>query len=221
MNLRFIPTRVHGMLDYVNGGALLAAPELLRTKDQPRAALVSRMAGGGTTASALTTDFELGAVKAIPVPTHLILDALSGTLLAGAPWLLGYAKGGTRYWLPHAFVGAAEVLAAAATNTEPSYYKAKPELVDVFRGLLKAKQRFGWRSTKSSERTYGSIVGLALSALGAGTLILFLLRRIRGDAREEGEEGAVRAQEEGTVEEAAEERKRIVREFVRRLEETR
>ncbi len=176
------------MLDYAHGVALLAVPELLQTKDEPRAALVSRMAGGGATAYTLMTDFELGAVKAIPVPVHLMLDAVSGALLAGAPWLLGYAKGGTRYWLPHAFVGAAEVLAAAATKTEPSYYKAKPELVDVFRGRLKAKRRFAWLRTGGSEGTYGGAVGLAVGGLSAGTLVLFLLRRTRGDAREEVEE---------------------------------
>lgn len=253
MNLRFIPTRVHGALDYVHGAALLAAPELLRTKDEPRAALVSRMAGGGATASALTTDFELGAVKAIPVPMHLMLDAASGVLLAGAPWLLGYAKGGPRYWLPHAFVGAAEVLAAAATKTEPSYYKAKPELIDVSWGLPTAKRGAGWRRTESSGGAYGAAVGLTVSVLGAGALLLFLLRRTRGGVREEfegapeaarrgseeyarasrteaepqeavehpadQEEGAVKDQEEGIAEEPTEERKRTVREFVRKLEE--
>lgn len=140
MNLQFIPTRIHGMLDYVHGSALLAAPELLRTKDEPRAALVSRLAGGGATAYTLMTDFELGAVKAIPMPVHLTLDAASGALLASAPWLFGYAKNGVRYWLPHAFVGIAEVLVAMMSKTEPSYYKAKPELLDVVRGLLKAKR---------------------------------------------------------------------------------
>jgi len=140
MNLQFIPTRVHGVLDYVHGSALLAAPELLRTKDEPRAALVSRLAGGGATAYTLMTDFELGAVRKIPMPTHLKLDVLSGALLAGAPWLLGYARGGPRYWLPHAFVGIAEVLVAMASKTEPSYYKAKPKLVDVVRALLKARR---------------------------------------------------------------------------------
>ena len=254
MNLRFIPTRVHGVLDYVNGTALLAAPELLRTKDEPRAALVSRLAGGGATVSTLMTDFELGAVKAIPVPVHLTLDAVSGALLAGAPWLLGYAKGGTRYWLPHAFVGTAEVLAAAATKTEPSYYKAKPESVDVVRDLLKAKRGSGWRRTESSGGTYGGTVGLVVGTLSAGMLILFLLRRTRGGAREkveeapeaarsgveeyarasrteaeppqeavehpaDQEEDAVKAQEGDAVEEPAEERKRTVREFARRLEE--
>ena len=140
MNLQFIPTRIHGMLDYVHGSASLAAPELLRTKDEPRAALVSRLAGGGATAYTLMTDFELGAVKAIPMPVHLTLDAASGALLASAPWLFGYAKNGVRYWLPHAFVGIAEVLVAMMSKTEPSYYKAKPELLDVVRGLLKAKR---------------------------------------------------------------------------------
>ena len=188
MGMRFIPTRVHGVLDYVHGAALLAAPELLRTKDEPRATLVSRLAGGGATVSTLMTDFELGAVKVIPVPAHLMLDAVSGALLAGAPWLLGYDKGGTRYWLPHAFVGVAEVFAAAATKTEPSYYKAKPELVDVFRGLLKAKRGSGRRRTGSRGGTNGGAVGLAAGGLGAGALILFLLRRTRGVAREESEE---------------------------------
>ncbi|HZC00350.1 MAG TPA: hypothetical protein VE844_03000 [Gammaproteobacteria bacterium] len=33
MNLRVIPTSVHGVLDYVTGSALLATPELFRLKD--------------------------------------------------------------------------------------------------------------------------------------------------------------------------------------------
>lgn len=253
MGTRFIPTRVHGVLDYVHGAALLAAPELLRTKDEPRATLVSRLAGGGATATTLMTDFELGAVKVIPMPMHLALDAASGAILASAPWLLGYAKGGPRYWLPHAFVGVAEVLAAAATKTEPSYYKAKPELVDVFRGLLKAKQGSGWRRISSNGGTYGGAVGLIAGGLGTGALILFLLQRTRGDARGEAEgapeaagngveehigalrtearsqevvehsvgqeKGAIEDQEQGIVEEPAEEHKRTVQEFARRLEE--
>ncbi len=204
MGIRFIPTRVHGVLDYIYGGTLLATPELLGTKDEPRAVLVSRTAGGGATAYTLMTDFELGAVKAIPVPVHLMLDGASGALLAGAPWLLGYAKGGPRYWLPHAFVGAAEVLAALTTKTEPSYYKAKPESVDILRGLLKAKRELGGPRTETSRAAYGGAVGLAVTGLlGAGALLLFLLLRTLGDAEERD----------------VEERKRIVREFVRRLEE--
>jgi D-arabinose 1-dehydrogenase-like Zn-dependent alcohol dehydrogenase len=50
MNLRVIPTSVHGVLDYVTGSALLAAPELFRLKDVPPAALASRLACAGATA---------------------------------------------------------------------------------------------------------------------------------------------------------------------------
>jgi hypothetical protein len=120
MSLRVIPTRVHGALDYLTGGALLAAPGLLGIKDDPRAALALRLAGGGATAYSLVTDYEFGLAGLLPMPVHLALDAASGVLLASSPWLLGFAERGTRYWLPHALVGAQEILAAAMTKTAPS-----------------------------------------------------------------------------------------------------
>ena len=51
------------------------------------------------------------------MPVHLTLDVISGTLIAASPWMFGFAKNGTRYWLPHVLMGTAEVLAAAATRT--------------------------------------------------------------------------------------------------------
>src|SRR4028118_1764701 len=106
MSLRVIPTRVHGVLDYLTGSALLAAPGLLGIKDDPRAALTLRLAGAGATAYSLLTDYELGLVRSIPMPAHLALDAMSGALLASSPWLLGFAATGTRPRPPHAAGGA-------------------------------------------------------------------------------------------------------------------
>ena len=119
MSLRIVPTSVHGAIDYVTGGALLAAPSLLGLKDQPRSALVLRSAGGGALAYSLITDYELGLLRLLPMPTHLAMDAASGILVAASPWLLGFANRGPRYWLPHVLVGAMEVLAATSTKTEP------------------------------------------------------------------------------------------------------
>lgn len=119
MSLRVIPTQVHGVLDYLTGGALLAAPGLLGLQDEPRAALALRLAGGGATIYSLLTDYELGLLKVLPMPAHLALDAMSGVLLASSPWLFGFAQRGARFWLPHTLVGATEVLAAGTSKTGP------------------------------------------------------------------------------------------------------
>ncbi len=133
MSLRVIPTSVHGVLDYLTGSALLAAPELFGLKDVPPAALTPRLVGAGATAYSLMTDYELGAVRLLPMPVHLALDAMSGALLASSPWLLGYAKNGPRYWLPHTLVGASEILAALTTKTQPPRRRAMPGLMESVR----------------------------------------------------------------------------------------
>jgi hypothetical protein len=48
---------------------------------------------------------------------HLALDAASSALLASSPWLFGFARNGTRFWLQPVLVGAQEILAAATTKT--------------------------------------------------------------------------------------------------------
>ncbi len=105
------------MLDLVSAGALLAAPKLFGLDDEPRASSVLRMAGGGALAYSMLTNYEFGLVRVLPMRAHLALDAASGAFLASSPWLLGFAKNGPRYWVPHALMGAGEVLAALTTRT--------------------------------------------------------------------------------------------------------
>jgi hypothetical protein len=62
------------------------------------------------------TEYELGVVPLISVPTHLILDALGGLLLASSPWLFGFA---IDIWMPHVILGLAEIGAAIFTQTQP------------------------------------------------------------------------------------------------------
>ena len=112
MSLRVIPTSVHGVIDYVAGGTLYAAPALLGLGDVPAAARTLRLAGAGAIGSSLMTDYELGLVKLVPMPVHLTLDIMSGALIAASPWLFGFAGKGSRYWTPHAIMGATEVLIA-------------------------------------------------------------------------------------------------------------
>jgi len=112
-----ISTRTHGVLDLVTAGTLLAAPRLLRLQDVPRSASVLRLAGGGAALYSMMTDYEFGVVKVLPMSAHLAMDAASGALLASSPWLLGFTGNGPRYWLPHALVGAFEMLAAMTSKS--------------------------------------------------------------------------------------------------------
>jgi hypothetical protein len=114
--MRFIPTRVHGMLDYGVGLVLILAPYLLGFADGTAAQVVPQALGLGAILYALLTDYELGALRVIPMPVHLLLDAASGLLLAASPWLFGFAD---RVWLPHLIFGLFEIGASLTTRTVP------------------------------------------------------------------------------------------------------
>jgi len=118
MNLRVIPTGIHGALDYLASGINLAFPRVLDLHDAPWASLVPRIEGMAGAGYSLITDYELGAFRALPMPTHLVLDAAKGAFLASSPWLFGFARNGTRYWLPHVLMGTADVVAAITSKTD-------------------------------------------------------------------------------------------------------
>jgi len=107
------------VISYSVSGLLLAAPELLGLKQVPLAALAPRAAGATALSYSLLTDFELGARRVLPLRIHLALDAAGGALLAAAPWLLGFAAEGRRFWMPHLLAGSGVTGVAALSRTEP------------------------------------------------------------------------------------------------------
>lgn len=113
-----VPTRIHGMLDYLLGALLIASPWLLGFATGGPEQWVPVALGAGVLLYSLFTDYELGAVKKLQMPVHLMLDAIGGVLLAASPWLLGFDE---RVWMPHVVLGAVEVLTSAITNTVPGY----------------------------------------------------------------------------------------------------
>ena len=112
-----LPTRVHGFLDYLLGAALVVIPLAFNFGAGPQTWLPVLM-GGGAIVYSLLTEYELGVVPLIPMPTHLVLDALGGLLLAASPWLFGFAW---EVWIPHLVLGLAAVAAAIFTRTRPSH----------------------------------------------------------------------------------------------------
>ena len=117
-----LPTRVHGMLDYLLGALLIAAPWLFGFADGGAEQWVPVALGAGVLLYSAFTDYELGVVKKLQMPAHLLLDALGGLLLAASPWMFGFDE---RVWIPHVAVGLVEVVAAAITNTVPGYERRR------------------------------------------------------------------------------------------------
>lgn len=120
--MRFLPTRIHGYLDYLIGAALILAPWLFGFARGGAETWVPVVLGIAVIVYSLFTDYELGMVKTIPMSTHLWLDALGGLLLALSPWLFGFAS---YVWVPHVIVGLVEIGASIFTQTHPSYQEAR------------------------------------------------------------------------------------------------
>ena len=114
--MRFISTRTHGVLDYVVGALLIVVPYILGFADGTAAQWVPQLLGLVAIGGAMLTDYELGVMRVIPMPVHLMIDIGSGALLALSPWLFGFSD---RVFWPHLLVGLMEIGAGLTTRTVP------------------------------------------------------------------------------------------------------
>lgn len=124
--MRFLSTRVHGVLDYLFAALLIAAPWLLGFARGGAETWVPVAIGASALVYSLLTDYELGVVRRIQMPVHLWLDALGGAVLAISPWLFEFDE---HVWVPHLVLGAVELLVAFLTNTVPGYERRQGERV--------------------------------------------------------------------------------------------
>ena len=114
---RFVPTRVHGVANWLLGALLVALAFVLSLdRGGPEGWLPMAL---GTTGLVVTffTDHEFGVVRKIAMPMHLLVDGLAGALLAASPWLLGFSD---RVWIPHLVLGLTEFAAALVTRLQPA-----------------------------------------------------------------------------------------------------
>jgi hypothetical protein len=115
--MRFIPTRIHGMLDYLMGALLIAAPWIFGFNRGGAETWVPVILGAGVILYSLFTDYELGAIRKLSMGTHLMMDLIGGAFLAVSPWLFGFND---FVYLPHLILGLAEMGAAVFTQREPA-----------------------------------------------------------------------------------------------------
>lgn len=111
--MAIISTRAHGVLDYLSGAALIAAPFLLGFANGGPAQWVPIIIGVLTILSSLATKYELGAVHLIPFRVHLVLDVLMGVVLLASPLVFGFTD---QIWWPHVLFGVIYILVPALTR---------------------------------------------------------------------------------------------------------
>jgi hypothetical protein len=119
MNMRFIPTSVHGMIDHGVAPTLLAAPAIFDLPDGSPEGIVPRVVGGAEAIYSNLTDYEMSLKNVVPMRVHLALDVIGGTALVLVPQLTGARKRGVQHWLPHLGFGLFEIGMAFCTKTEP------------------------------------------------------------------------------------------------------
>ena len=108
-----IPSRVHGIIDYLVAALLLLAPFLFGFADGGPAQMVPTVLAVVIVIVSLLTRYELSVAKVIPYSVHLVLDVLVGLVLLVSPWLFGFAD---QIWWPHVLVGVVSFVVVALSR---------------------------------------------------------------------------------------------------------
>lgn len=124
--MRFIPTKVHGVLDYLYVLALFLIPGFLHFKTNSTASYVMYVVSAAVLVYSLFTKYELGLFKSIPMKTHLLFDLIGGIFLAASPWIFHFAD---EVYVPHLFFGLFAIAAALFSQITSPQIKQSSNIV--------------------------------------------------------------------------------------------
>jgi hypothetical protein len=110
--LRFIPTRIHGAVDYIVGLIVIGLPFFLDL--QGASWWFFMITGAAAILYSLFTDYELGAIRFLRIRFHLLLDAMFGLIMLMAPLLLHLSQHAR--WSSY-LIGALALLLVTTTKT--------------------------------------------------------------------------------------------------------
>lgn len=116
-----IPLKVHNVIDYVVGVALVLSPYVFGFADVIAARNVFIVVGLAWIGYSSITNYYYSIAKIIPLGAHMVLDALAGIALILSPALFGYRDLITDGQFALHFVmgiGALAVVALTRTRTE-------------------------------------------------------------------------------------------------------
>ncbi|RDC63359.1 SPW repeat domain-containing protein [Adhaeribacter pallidiroseus] len=115
--MRIIPTRIHGILDYLVGIILIASPWVFDFDNGGAETWVPVIVGVMVLLQTIMTNFEVGIIRKIPMVSHLRMDLFIGLFLAASPWIFNFDE---VVWEPHVIFGLFSILASIMTRTVPA-----------------------------------------------------------------------------------------------------
>jgi hypothetical protein len=107
--MRFIPTKVHGVLDYLYVLVLFFIPTIFHFSTNGAPTLTIDVISSTVLVYSTFTKYELGISKYISMRIHLLLDVIVGIFLAVSPWVFGFAN---YVYVPHLFFGLFAIVVA-------------------------------------------------------------------------------------------------------------
>ena len=114
--MRFIPSTVHGVMDYLFGAVLVIAPWFMGYGYGGSVVWVAVLTGAWTILYSLFTRYELGLSKKITYRVHLWFDGLTGLFLIAAPWFFGFHA---ITYIPYVAVGVFEICVTLLSHPYP------------------------------------------------------------------------------------------------------
>ena len=121
-SIRFVPTSIHGIFDYIGGVGLIAAPFVFGFFNVGGMAVILPMVLGIVLILySLFTNYERGipGLKFLPMTYHLVIDFLAAAFLAVSPFLFGFYTKTPNVWLPHLIAGVTVVILVLVSQTRP------------------------------------------------------------------------------------------------------
>lgn len=123
MPKRFVPAKLHGLLDFLTIGLFIAGPEIFRVKEAPASRTPAQVMGAAVALYSIMTDYgsdkPYGGVRVFSMKQHLQLDAAFGVWVGLSPWIFGTHKKGWNYWAPQMLAMSSEVFFALTTELDP------------------------------------------------------------------------------------------------------
>lgn len=117
--MKIISPRVHSIIGFIVGIALILAPTIFDFSELGGAAVwVPRIIGIIVILSELTVRGSFSRMGFVPMRFHIATDVIMGLFLALSPWLFGFADEEANAWVPHLVVGIAMIGYALMTRPD-------------------------------------------------------------------------------------------------------